>query len=389
MSPLPEGGLRVHLIAHHARDVAAGASGATLALGHALGSLGCAVSYFFYDDAFGSNEHTELSRMIRFPWRVASHLVRGASEFDVVDATTGDAWVWGARGRPGRVNAALVARSHGLEHVAVDELRRRSEAGEVALSHRFGLYHGGYRLWEVRRSLLAADAQVFLNEPDAQYAVTKLGIPAATATVIPNGVPDYLLDLARVAPAAEGGTLALAFIGSWIPRKGIRSVVQAAALLSEQGVDFSLLLLGTGGSEADILSQFAESPRQRVRVVPRYEPHELPGLLNGSEVLLHPSWTEGFSLALVEGMACGLAPVATRAGGATSLVHERVTGVVIDADAGGKIANAVAAMAANRVQLGRMRIAAQEAVKDYRWSAIAERMLGVYRQAMERSVRRA
>ena len=382
---MSEGGesLRVLLVAHHHLDRSAGVSGATLALGAALEARGCVVTTWSFDDAYGVVEGGEVSRMLRFPWRVARHLSQ-TSPVDVVDATTGDAWVWAARTRRGNERAALVTRAHGLEQVMAADLRRRARAGQVRLSWRYPLYHGGYRLWEVRRSLLASDAQVFLNEADRSFAADRLGVSEATSVVLPNGVADQLLDLPAVLPSSAEGPIALAFVGSWVARKGIDAVVEMASLLSARDVAFTLRLLGTGAREGDVLGAFAEAVRPWVSVTPRFEPDQLPALLDGAEVLLHPSWTEGFSLALVEGMACGLAPVATHSGGAATVVRDLETGLLMRDESGGVLVEAVSRLASDRALLGQLRTAAQRSVQALRWDSVAERTIGVYRDAMAR-----
>ena len=82
-------GLRVLFVVHHASSRAAGASGATHALGTALAQLGCEVSYFHFDDAFPDGAASEIASAVRFPWRVSKYLSSAAAGCDVIDATTG------------------------------------------------------------------------------------------------------------------------------------------------------------------------------------------------------------------------------------------------------------------------------------------------------------
>ena len=391
-SPLREhpAGLRVHFVVHHQRDRAAGASGATLALGDALEALGCSPSYYFLDDAFGAANFSEVQRMLRFPWRVARHLAAAASRVDVVDATSGDAWLWCWQRRPGGGNAALVTRAHGLEHVTSHDLRRRARAGHVHLSWKYPIYHGGYRLWEVRRSMIGADGQIFLNASDRDYAVSEFGLTAACSMVLPNGVPDRLLDIPPVTSRTDASSpIALAFLGSWIPRKGIRAVVEMASALHERGIPFTLQLLGTGMDAVAVKEHFAPDVRSHIGVVPRFAPEELARLLSGAEVMVHPSWTEGFSLALVEGMACGLAPVSTRSGGAADVVRDGESGLMLPDERGASLADAVVRLSADRALLGRLRGAAQVEARRLRWASIAERTLAFYRSTIARRARAA
>src|SRR5881397_3172961 len=108
--------MRVLLCLHQRLDPDLGAPGATLALGAALQRRGCRVEYFSYDEAYGQLREERARHQLRFPWRAATFLLRRARRFDVVDASTGDAWVWASLGRLRSARTALVTRSHGLEH---------------------------------------------------------------------------------------------------------------------------------------------------------------------------------------------------------------------------------------------------------------------------------
>ncbi|MEP6617712.1 MAG: glycosyltransferase family 4 protein [bacterium] len=377
--------MRVHFAVHHHRDRAAGASGATLALGDALELLGCQVSYFFFDDAFREARLSEIQRMLRFPWRVARHLATVAKTADIVDATTGDAWVWCRRGRPGGNGTTLVTRAHGLEHVSAVDLRQRAMSGQATLSWKYSLYHGGFRLWEVRQSMAWADGRVFLNSPDREYAGSRLGIPQDGSVVLPNGVPALLLGRARVTPdMAASSPIALAFVGSWIPRKGTGAIVEMASVLHARGRSFSLRLLGTGMDVMSVMEQFAADVRPFVTVTPSYTVEQLAPLLHGATVLLHPSWTEGFSLALVEGMACGLAPVASRSGGATDVVIDGETGLLLTDVSGASLADAVMRLSSDREMLSRLCNAAQARVQQLDWRTIARKTIEFYRATIHR-----
>jgi len=376
--------LRVLFVVHHRMDRAAGVSGATLALGGALAQRGHRVSYYGFDDAFGAETGADVPAMLRFPWYAARHLMQTASSYDVIDASTGDAWVWGSLGRPGGRRTALVTRSHGLEHVLAADLRRRARIGQVRLSRKYPLYHGGFRLWEVARSLHVADAQVFLNAADRCHAIQRLGVAGSRAVVIPNGISDHVLALPPSGATSPKRWIELAFIGSWIPRKGTKGVVEMAQSLTRRNVPFRLRLLGTGAPDEVVLDSFDEGSRSSVTAVRQFAPGALPALLDGAAVLLHPSWTEGFSLALVEGMAAGLAPVATRSGGATTVIQHERSGLLLANESGDALASAVERLAGDVVLLARMRSDARQSVRSLRWDAIAERTAEVYRGAVAR-----
>ena len=382
--------MRVLLTLHHHLDPNLGAPGATLALGDALQAQGCTVEYWGFERAFP--EHHAgwgVSHSIRFPQRTASFLRRYARDFDVIDASTGDAWLWAAQGRPGGGSCALVTRSHGLEHTADQQVRAEARTTGRRLSWKYPLYHGGWRLYEVASSLRNADACILLNEADRDYTQSVLKVPAARLFISPMGVADYFFGaasrpLARRAPdLAAGEPLRMAYLSSWIPRKGSLVLAEALRMLAERGLTFELTAFGTGSAdEKTVQADFATSVRSRVHVVPRFKHTELPGLLDGMHVLLFPSLSEGFSRALVEAMACGLAPIATAVGGAPAVLREGENGLLIPPGDAAALADAVSRLVdGGRVALDTMRERARETAGEYRWDAIARQTIDVYEAA--------
>jgi glycosyltransferase involved in cell wall biosynthesis len=341
------------------------------------------VDYYSYHEAFpGTREHGSLHG-VRFPWKVAAHLTREAHRYDVLDITTGDAWAWARLGRPGaRARHALVTRSHGLEQVVAEQLRADAREGRARLSWKYPLYHGGFRLWEVRQSLLLADHAVLLNERDATHAREQLGVPAAKLSVIPHGLDAAFLGLPPPSgtrdAVSESAPLRVAFVGSWIQRKGREDVVAVASALAARGVPFSLSLYGTGLGEDEVLATFPAAVRTRLRVVPRYVHAELPRLLEVEEVLLFPSHAEGFGMALVEAMACGLAPVSSPVGVAPQVVRNGQTGMLIPIGDVSGLVGALCSFAEDRGRLQAYRQAAQSEVRSLTWRDIAARTLSLY-----------
>lgn len=378
--------MRILLIVHHQLDPNLGAPGATIALGEALKKAGGSVQLFGFDTAFPEKREnaawTSLHTM-QFPWRVARYLQAHAADFDVIDATTADAWLWHRRGRPGARGPAdpvLVTRSHGLEHLVDRRLREEAKAGKMTLSWKYPLYYGGFHLWEVTQSLRAAQGCILLNAFDREFAIQQLRLPAERIHIVPMGIADYFFPAepdALTAPA--DGVIRLAYLATWQPRKGSRFVVDTATALRREGVPFRLTLFGTGVEPETVRADFPEEVRPHVEIVARYRHAELPSLLRGQTILLFPSLAEGFSRALIEAMACGIAPVATAVGGAPQVIEDGVNGRLIPPGDGDALREAVRGLIAQPAALPLLRERARESVARYRWENIARQTLDVYR----------
>ena len=378
--------MRVLLAIHTQLDERLGGPGASLAVGAALTRLGHEVEYHGYDRAYPGRTAFTPRHQLGYPWKLASFLRKNADRFDVLDVTTGDAHVWHSLGRPGGGTPALVTRSNGLEQLARRAVVEEARAGHLTLSWKYPLYHGGFRLWEVRRSLRCADGVLLLTEDEREYATGALGVNPSRIMVVPHGLKDVFLEhQPTLRERRLDEPVHLCFVGNWYSGKGASTVVAVTERLVAAGKPFDLLVAGSGLSTRDVLRDFPPDAAGRVTVVPRYASSELPGLLADRELLLFPSRFEGFGVAALEAMACGVAPIATPVGLVPSAVTDGVNGVVVPHHRPDLIAAAILRLADDRAGLLRLRAAARETATAYNWDATAWTTLKLYERSAERA----
>jgi glycosyltransferase involved in cell wall biosynthesis len=297
---------------------------------------------------------------------------------DIVDASTGDAWVWSIVRRMIRGSQPfIVTRSHGLEHMVHDEVVRNRRVADTRPSRRYWLYHGSVRLWEVRCSLRHADLALFLSHAERRVAVARLRVSAERAHVVHNGISDGLVTLARgrLEPADP---VRVALLGTFLDRKGIAYSVPALnewLALEELG---SVTLVGTGRPARDVLPRFTQEVRHRVRVVAHYDQRELPAILAGHSIAVLASLAEGFGKSLLEAMACGLAPIATDVSGPREFVHHEVNGLLIAPRDVAALVSALRTLSHDAVRLERFRTAARATAAGFGWDGLAAQRLSLY-----------
>lgn len=329
----------------------------------------------------------EQAKMLGFPWAVAFRLARTAhrSQFDVIDASTGDAWVVGVirRAFPDSVRRPLVVtRSHGLEHTMAERRRTEAAAGGETLSWKYPLYHGGYRLWEVGLSLRSADLALFLNRYDAEVAVERLQVSSARTRVVRNGISEAFIGLASPLPSQRGGRIAV--IGSYLQMKGI---AQAAAALNKwlpHHPDWAVTFLGAGVCEERVLEDYDRKLHSRMSVVERYPNDDLPHLLDGHHVHLFPTLSEGGPVSLIEAMACGLVPVASSVPGVIDALSDGDDSILVPPDKPERIVAALERLAADRHLMYRLRTNAHHTAQSYGWRVVAGEQLDLYQEELER-----
>ena len=376
--------MKILLTIHHNLDPNAGAPGVTWQLGQEYQKRGHEVQYYSFDN-LPQNLPT-LAKSIIFPEFVATHIAALSRKkaIDVVDASTGDAWVWGKiHRRATEKSPLLVTRSHGLEHILHLENLEEVQQGNLRLSWKYPLYNGGFRLWEVANSLRDADLALLLNQRDLKYAIEKLGVKPECCRLVANGIPEVFLNL-TYEPLAdlENSTICIAQVGSYISRKGTQYGAPALNAILTRYPYVKVSFFGTGCSEAEVHTDFTPAVRDRILVMPRYRHETLPSLLAGHHIKLFPTLSEGFSLSLTEAMSCGLAPVTTATPGPLEIVRDGHDAIVIPPRDSRAIEQALERLISDRPYLEQLRRNAYTTAQRYSWARIARDNLAFYEEAL-------
>ncbi|MEG4860750.1 glycosyltransferase family 4 protein, partial [Microcoleus sp. K1-B1] len=140
--------------------------------------------------------------------------------------------------------------------------------------------------------------------------------------------------------------------------------------------------LGTGCSEAEVHADFEPAVRDRIRVIPRYQHETLPELLRGHHIKLFPTLSEGFSVALMDAIACGLAPVTTTTPGPMEVVRDGENGMLVPPRDSEAIEQALERLITERPYLEKLRRKAYATAQKYSWHRIASDNLTLYEAAL-------
>lgn len=371
--------MRICLSLHHFLDSSAGAPGAVLSLADGLRQLGVdamVVGFDILPKALQGRLAT-----LAYPFWLAGWLWRRRHRFDVVDGSTGDVWVYGLL--PRRRGQLLVTHTHGLEHVGHVRLMDDVKAGRGRVSWKYPFYRGSYRLFEVAQSLRCAELCLFLNEHEKAYAIAQLGVSADISHVVANGCSDVLLDEVPALPKPEGG-LRIVQLGSYIGRKGTRTAAAVLERFLRDYPDSRMTFLGASCPAQRVLADYPDDLHERIEVVERFDRAELMKLLAQTHVLLFPSLFEGAPLALVEGMACGLVPVASDIPGVREVVTDGIDALTFPVGDVEACRVQLGRLADDRALLDRLGRGARHRAEAYRWTTIAQGRVELYRTYLAR-----
>ncbi len=165
-----------------------------------------------------------------------------------------------------------------------------------------------------RYALLRADRIIVPSRFTRREAVRQLGLDESSIAVIPNAA-DHLERPDPVPGAATGPLLA---VGHVHPRKNLRVLVEAVAILRHVRAERRLVLAGRDFQrEQARLTGLAQrlGVADLVDFQGEVEESALAGLYAAACAVCVPSWHEGFGLSVAEAMYCR-APVIVSRGGA-------------------------------------------------------------------------
>jgi len=252
------------------------------------------------------------------------------------------------------------------------------------------------------RSLLGATLRsASLVISAGRYALTEAERCAGRelpAVVVPPGVDSERFTpprdeaarrKARAAFGVPDDHFVIASVNRLVPRKGMDTVITAAAELDTRlrqrpsvGASGVGVLIGGRGRHVPRLERLIDSTQAPVRLLGRLEDDEVVELYQGADamaMLCRDRWfgleQEGFGIVFLEAAAAGLPQVAGRSGGAHEAVVDGVTGFVVDPRDHAEVVDALERLArdpALRASLGRA--ARERAASDFDYASLATRL---------------
>lgn len=125
----------------------------------------------------------------------------------------------------------------------------------------------------------------------------------------------------------DSKTSVLLYMGLFIERKNPLFLIPVVQKLRGIGVDVMLLMCGKGPLASDINQEAIRlEVKDFVKIIPPVLGKEKNLLLNTADILVHPSYDEGFSLSVIEAMTVGLPVIITKGYSAAEAVTEGKNG---------------------------------------------------------------
>jgi glycosyltransferase involved in cell wall biosynthesis len=219
---------------------------------------------------------------------------------------------------------------------------------------------------------------VLVQNEDDRSLVTSIGIAPSQIVLIPGSG----IDVAALTPLPEpAGPPTVAFVGRLLAYKGIRSALDAHALLRARGSNVELLIAGAPDpANPDSLNEAeAKSWSQRPGVTWLGHVRSISAVWARAHIAVLPSRHEGMPKNLLEAAACGRPMVATDVPGCRDIVRHGETGLLVPLDDTAALATAIDTLAKSPDLRARYGDAARElAVERFSDAAVGRQTVELY-----------
>lgn len=215
------------------------------------------------------------------------------------------------------------------------KLIQAKHAGRISCCD-IGVKFHGYEMFQappsfksrLQRQLLRLYAKSITLKADKVFSyggkitslIRSLGVLPERIIELPSGIEANRIS---PAPSAAHTPVHFVFMGRYERRKGIEELHAVIAELLNEPVDFRFSFIGPV-PEARQIKHAHITYHGEIR-----EADRIQDLLRGQDVLVCPSWSEGFPNVILEGMGCGLAIIATDTG-AVKLMVSSANGRLIE-----------------------------------------------------------
>jgi glycosyltransferase involved in cell wall biosynthesis len=376
--------LRILLVGDYPRDARLGSTKVALKLQEEFRALGHTCDVLLADDLgrFPVNRFMRQALSPVSALAAVQRTMRESGSYDVIDLASAEGLWLGLLRRLGFLAAAVVVRSHGLEHLNYERMLGDHDAGLMHKPWTRRLWYPVVRLSQVAAAARVADRLILLNAADRDFALSRGWKTDRDIDLVPHGVSSRFLADVPPSDARRGG--GILFCGTWDAMKGVHYLAEAYSAFVARGGRTRLTVLG-GAVPADaVRASFSSEARQHITVLDRLPEDGVIAAYRTHDFLVLPSSYEGFGMVVLEAMSQRLPVVVTPVGCAALLVRDDETGLVVPTRDASALAAALERMTADPDLRSRLAAAGQACVKDMTWRRTAELTLDSYVRARDR-----
>lgn len=200
-------------------------------------------------------------------------------------------------------------------------------------------------------------------------------VPEASVTTVPNAIDTSLFEIGNRSASDEMNPTFLV-VGQLTTLKRVDLAIRSLAVMCDTTTLSPRLVVVGDGIERLSLGRLAADlgVAERLQFVGARPKAEVAGLMRDATAVIVASQTETFSVVAAEALTCGVPVITTRCGGPEHFVDED-SGIVVDADDPGTLAEAMVQVVERNWDHGAIR---RRAVERFSIEAVSSQLAAVY-----------
>jgi glycogen(starch) synthase len=174
----------------------------------------------------------------------------------------------------------------------------------------------------------------------------------------------------------------LLYLGRLVPEKGIDLALKAFAAITNRFPRARLVIAGDGPARSELEQQaLIQGISDGVYFMGWVDPKTVTSLLNKATIVIMPSRSESLPLVALEAALMARPVVATRVGGLPEVVLQEQTGLLVDNESSGALAEAIAYLLDHPKAATQMGQAARQRARDvFSWERCVNSYAAIYRK---------
>ncbi len=228
------------------------------------------------------------------------------------------------------------------------------------------------------------DAVVVNCEYMRRYLIDEEQVAEPKVRLCYNGI-DTAQYQRRSGIATYSGRTVIGTVCALRPEKGVDILIRAFAALRRP--DAELVIVGSGPEEARLKALCTECGVENYHFEPAT--NDVAEWLSRIDIFVLPSRSEALSNSLMEAMACGCCPVASRVGGNPELIAHGQNGLLFQADAVDELSHSLQGLLDDEARRRKLAQAASAMIRSrFTFANAADTMQGIYESVLSSTGRK-
>jgi glycosyltransferase involved in cell wall biosynthesis len=236
-----------------------------------------------------------------------------------------------------------------------------------------------------------ANAIVAVSAETAKNINKVLNIEPNRITVIPNAVdslfhplPDDQVQAFRHHLNVSPDTFCLLNVGGNHPRKNLSGILKALRCLKQRGLSVQLWKVSDDFTDEDKRFIQANNLKDSIKYLGYLDKNTLVKVYNAADVLVAPSFHEGFGITLLEAMACGTPVITSHVSAMPEVVGE--VGLLVDPHSSQAIAGAIYNLSDDLNHYQELSSNGLRRVHLFTWEKVAKQVALLYQKVLSQGL---